>query len=464
MTTKITGDNISSIANTGVTWNAVTVADGSTQLSASAGNGYFLDTNTGVIEVLLPTSPTRGDTVILVDYGGNFATNNVIVNPGGSNIIDSVATAGFGQGYTLSTNNLIVELVYVDSTKGWLSKENESKSDLTAASDTNTAFIEATGGTVLTVGDFKTHVFTGDGCFSVSALGRSQPYATAVDYLVVAGGGGSGIGGNGSQGEDGGGGGGAGGFRVHIACTSCGPTNPLNAPAKLTVSVADIPVTVGGGGAQAPNNCTPGSQGSNSVFSTITSAGGGFGGSKNHPTAAGGNGGSGGGGGTDTSQVGAGGSGNTPPVSPSQGNNGATASCGTPSTNKTNSGGGGGAGAAGSSGGSGGNTLAGGIGSFVPNDFLGPTAPSYGEAGPVCNVRYFAGGGGGATGETSNSNPGGPGGAGGGGNGAAFPDDSGNNGQEAGAANTGGGAGGAGSARASGAGGKGIVLIRYKFQ
>ena len=29
-------------------WQAVTVADGSTQLTATAGKGYFLDTNTGV--------------------------------------------------------------------------------------------------------------------------------------------------------------------------------------------------------------------------------------------------------------------------------------------------------------------------------------------------------------------------------------------------------------------------------
>ena len=103
MTTKITGDNIDSIANTGVTWNAVTVADGSTTLNASAGNGYFLDTNTGVIEVILPSSPTRGDTIILADYAGNFSTNNVIVRAG-SNLIDSVETAGAGQGYVLETN------------------------------------------------------------------------------------------------------------------------------------------------------------------------------------------------------------------------------------------------------------------------------------------------------------------------------------------------------------------------
>ena len=48
-------------------WQALTVADGSTTLSAEAGKGYFLDTNAGVIEVFLPTSPSRGDTISLVD-------------------------------------------------------------------------------------------------------------------------------------------------------------------------------------------------------------------------------------------------------------------------------------------------------------------------------------------------------------------------------------------------------------
>src|SRR6056300_1639882 len=72
----------------GTDWQAVTVADGSTQLNAVAGKGYFLDTNAGVIEVFLPTSPTRGDTVILADYSGTFATNKCIVNTGGV-LIDS---------------------------------------------------------------------------------------------------------------------------------------------------------------------------------------------------------------------------------------------------------------------------------------------------------------------------------------------------------------------------------------
>src|SRR6056300_385164 len=161
MTTKISGDNISAIANTGVNWNAVTVADGSTQLNASAGNGYLLDTNTGVIEVFLPASPTRGDTVILSDYAGTFATNNVIVNSGTNNIDRTV-----GSEFILSTNNRIAEFVYIDSNKGWLYKGATTKGSTPSQAgvplyDTDAEYISATGGTILTSGDFKTHVFTG---------------------------------------------------------------------------------------------------------------------------------------------------------------------------------------------------------------------------------------------------------------------------------------------------------------
>ena len=82
-----------------VSWQAVTVADGSTTLTAEAGKGYFLDTNTGVIEVFLPSSPNRGDVIILVDYSGTFATNQAIINTGGQ-LIDSTA----GPDFKLTTN------------------------------------------------------------------------------------------------------------------------------------------------------------------------------------------------------------------------------------------------------------------------------------------------------------------------------------------------------------------------
>jgi len=99
-------------------------------------------------------------------------------------------------------------------------------------------FIIATGGTIITSGDFKTHVFTGPGTFQVTNTG---PGSNSVEYLVVAGGGGA------SAGS--GGGGGAGGFRQNY---------PSPTIAGLPVSIASYPITVGGGGPQGTGPTTSG--------------------------------------------------------------------------------------------------------------------------------------------------------------------------------------------------------------
>jgi len=431
----------------GTDWQAITVADGSTQLTAEAGKGYFLDTNTGVIEVFLPASPSRGDTVVLVDYASTFATNNVLINSG-TNLIDSVEQPNAGQGYVVNTNGIVVELVYVDSAKGWLLQENEAKSSLTLATDTNARYISATGGTITTSGNFKIHTFTGDGCFVVSCAGNDSG-SSAVDYLVVAGGGSSS---STPQGGVGLGGAGGGGLRFFASPDiACYPASPIKGPAALSVSETTYPITVGAGGTKppAPSPSGNGTAGSNSVFSTITSAGGGVGAND------GGGGGNGGSGGGNANNVPCGvGQGNTPPVSPPQGNNGGG---GTASAPGWGGGGGGGALAVGAnSGGSpGGN---GGIGGGFPSAFVHTNGELH------CGHYYFSGGGG-AGSRTS------PGGAGDGGKGGGKPGVSGGAATaQSGDANTGGGAGGSagsgspGGEGAGGNGGKGIVIIRYQFQ
>ena len=308
-------------------------------------------------------------------------------------------------------------------------------------------FIVATGGTVVDCGNFRTHIFTGPGSFAVS----KAPGTGTVEYLVVAGGGGGGA--------DFGGGAGAGGFRTYTALPGA---SPLNAPAALPVSAQSYPITVGAQGAGATEfPLTNSVSGNPSIFSTITSTGGGRGGSvPSGPSGVGGSGGSGGG--NRFGVQNAGGTGNTPPTSPPQGNpGGPTAAAGNP---PYYIGGGGGAGAAGQ-----GKDITGepnpgafgGDGSFIPTGFIGPTSPSYGEPGP--GGRYFAGGGG--TGGYGNA-PGGIGGLGGGGgcSPSVSPGTS-------GVTNTGGGGQGApncnpgpGVSRNGGSGGSGIVMIRYQYK
>ena len=317
------------------------------------------------------------------------------------------------------------------------------------AGGSSSPFIEATGGTLTTSGDFKVHTFTSPGTFSVSNAGDSTSPDGVLDYFVVAGGGGGGN--NGYPQQRAGGAGGGGGFRLSNATPQVAAPvmSPLSNPSGLTVTKQDYPVTVGAGGAGGQPASSSGQyagyRGADSVFSSITSTGGG--GGEGHPLISGGPSPvpagpkTGGSGATSTSPH----AGNTPPVSPPQGNDGGAGVAHPPAT--FSCGGGGGAGGAGgnSSGQSGGT---GGIGSFVADAVGSATPTAYGTSGPVSNTRYFSGGGGGISG----------GGASPAGGGTAW---AGSNAAD----NTGGGGGGNqfnGGVCANG--GSGIVVIRYKYQ
>ena len=59
-----------------------------------------------------------------------------------------------------------------------------------AGGDVVPEFMEATGGSITTSGDYKIHVFQSDGSFDVT-VGYDPTYGTLANYLVVGGGGGS---------------------------------------------------------------------------------------------------------------------------------------------------------------------------------------------------------------------------------------------------------------------------------
>ena len=429
-----------------VDWVTTPKVTGDSPVTAATGSGYILNTTAGTITVNLPAG-AAGSIVSVADYAATWQTNSVTVSPNGSEKM-----GGVNSDVTLSTEGQSVTFVYVDSTQGWINTM-DSTSNVRGSN-----FIIATGGTIVTCGNFKTHVFTGPGTFCVSNAGGPTGSET-IDYLVVAGGGAGGT-------NTGASGAGAGGFRVtnSVGCVPAPSMSPLVAPnspspAALPVSATGYPVAVGAGGTPvAPGGGNEGLSGNNSVFtgsSTITAAGGG--GGVNQPNKVGitGGSGSGGKGGPTDSSGFAGGAGNTPPVSPSQGFPGGAGYDGV--SYNTQGGGGGGAAVAGGDAFPVPGSAPGGDGSFVADAFIGPTAPSYGTAGPASG-RYFAGGGGGAADAGATCTPY-PGGAGGGGQGGKPSTPS---ADRSGTVNTGGG-GGAGVPTCGG-GGSGIVMIRYKFQ
>ena len=412
-----------------VSWN--TTVKTST-FTAVAGEGYFVNTTGGAVTVNLPAG-SAGAVVGIKDYANTFGTNAVTVAPNGSDKIGGDSTADS----ILSTEGLALTFVFVDSTQGWLVTDSGLQSEMPTGT-----FITATGGTITTCGNCKVHTFTGPGTFTVCSVGNSGGSST-VEYLVIAGGGGSG----GPGGNNSGGGGGAGGYRTnHTNCT------PSPSSGGLPVTASSYPITVGGGGGGGiscgtPNPSQVGISGSNSVFSTITSAGGAYGGggapSGNGPISNGGDGGSGGGGGGGNAGTptcgGLGGTGNTPPTSPPQGNNGGLGGNNPlfPPGSDQRGGGGGGASAAGGD---------------APSS---PLSSGDGGAGLSSDISFSSvGRGGGGAGGFSppHTSP-------------ATASDGGGGQGSTGTANTGGGGGGSSGPGVNGnSGGSGIVIIRYKFQ
>jgi len=242
-------------AGGGVAWQAVTT--GST-LSATAGNGYPIDTNSNACTVTLPGSASVGDQIIFTDYARNWDNNALTINQNSLKY----------QGYTTpnpvyDTRGESIHLVYMDATKGWIPLYDE-------------------------------------------AVVMETPQFYDVEYLVVAGGG--------AGGRQIGGAGGAGGYRTNYGGSAIS-FDSIGDGGGGTVYT----ITVGAGGSGSTDTAATdlsSQKGGNSSLSgsditDITSTGGGGGSNLNTDGATGG---SGGGAGIYSSSGGAGNEGGYSPV------------------------------------------------------------------------------------------------------------------------------------------------------
>ena len=312
--------------------------------------------------VAIPTIPTGAPTSLAVSGSPTISTVTLTFTPGdtgGSDIVNYQ--------YALSTNS--------GSTYG---------SYTALATPDATSPITITGLALGTTYYVKLKAVNNVGAaISESAAISFTTAGLSVEHLVVAGGGGGGAGHAG--------GGGAGGYRT----------------GTVSRNVGTYTVTVGGGGSGGIYQGSTMTNGANSVFGSITSTGGGYGGAQNSPgIVAPATGGSGGGGAYTTNGIYNGAAGNAGGFTPPEGYAG-----GTPPGSTWFGAGGGGSGGVGGS-------LNGGVG--TANSITGTS------------VTYAAGGNGQAN---TNTNV-------------------------AGGANTGTGGGGARDSHGS-AGGSGIVIVRY---
>jgi len=393
--------------NGGSTYGAFTAlspADALTPITISgltAGTTYFIKLKAvNDMGDSAESSATSVGTLSTPDAPTGLSASNIT-----STTVDISFTAGAQGGSAISNYQ------YALSTNG-----GSSYGSFTALNPADASSpITITGLTANTAYYVKLKAVNNDGAGAESSA-VSFVTAFSVDYLVVAGGGGGGTNY---------GGGGAGGLRSTV--TASGGTPGTVESALVLTSGNNYSVTVGGGGigTNYPAQLYTNTNGNDSIFSTITSLGGGLGGGAYSNS--GGNGGSGGGG---SLYAGWGSNG--------QGTAGQGHAGGSSQAHAAGGCGGGGASAVGSNG-SGSTSGPGGAGREI--SITGSS------------VTYAGGGGGGGYGGT-----GAAGGAGGGGNGAVMDGTA-----TAGAVNTGGGGGanGGGSAGRAEAGGSGVVILRY---
>ena len=395
---RLSASSITQHASSHIDWqSSIKTSD----FTAVAGQGYFVNTTSGSITVTLPASPSLGDLVAIADYAGTFDTNKCTLNRNGSKIESAAENS------QIEKERQVTVLTYSDATQGWLATSGANEGEDAIA-----------------------------------------PPSYKLEYLVIAGGGAGGAGHRS-------GGGGAGGYRNSYASETSGRNSSTETPWTVTAGTT-ITVTVGGSGAKyqgtdASTDDTRGNGGTGGVSSiaasgqtTITSNGGGGGGSYQQNAIAGTYG-SGAGAGHKSSATTTGSDGTS-----GQGFDGGDI----PTTNNTQQGAcGGGAGGVGPNGGTTSATTAGvGLASSITGS---PVFRAGGGGGGVYSDGGNSAGGNGGGGhggtDSTGSNPGGT------------SLDQGYYLPVSGTANTGGGGGGTAGpygANTSGQGGSGVVILR----
>jgi len=103
----------SSLDNSAITINGTAISLGSSgtipvgiewqttvktaSFTAAAGEGYFINTSSSAITVTLPSSPSAGNFISIVDYSGNAGTNNITINPNGNKFFSGTGNRTLNQ-------------------------------------------------------------------------------------------------------------------------------------------------------------------------------------------------------------------------------------------------------------------------------------------------------------------------------------------------------------------------------
>lgn len=85
----------------------------SSATNANNNTRYLVDTTGGAVTLTLPTGPSVGDVVYVIDAAGNFSTNGCQLDAGSEKIMGST------QDYLLTSANSHTVITYVSASRGW---------------------------------------------------------------------------------------------------------------------------------------------------------------------------------------------------------------------------------------------------------------------------------------------------------------------------------------------------------
>ena len=292
--------------------------------TAVAGQFFPVNTTSAAVAMTLPSSPSAGDQVGVVDYAATFDSNALLILPNGSKIEGVVSSK------KLDTEREGCVLQYIDSTQGWLAVSgiNEGTQALEPVTYSADFLVVAGGGSGANfnfvagggAGGYRTstQTLTSGNAITVTVGagagpggpgqpgvrgGDSSVSGTGLTTITSTGGGGGG----GNPGQTGGSGGGGGPYSPGTSSGGAGNT-PSTSPSQGNPGGQGFlpPGVAGGGGGagQAGEDGSPsggGGQGGDGTASSITGSsvtrgGGGGGGSYNTEGRVSGEGGAGGGG------------------------------------------------------------------------------------------------------------------------------------------------------------------------
>ena len=123
------GSNILShsgiVAETAAGLNWVSDVVTASTVTVESGNGYWINTTSNACTITLPASAEAGDNIVIVDFARTWGTNKVIIDSNGLNFQGNADT------YTVeyTTDGQSVNLIFSDSTKGWIPLEDDVVAD-----------------------------------------------------------------------------------------------------------------------------------------------------------------------------------------------------------------------------------------------------------------------------------------------------------------------------------------------